>query len=83
VHTRQFSFDAILYLAKNANMDAKISQTDQELEEAIRLVLSGNKHSEELKRARERGDEFRRQMRAKYGPRNIAVELVQKARDGE
>ena len=64
-------------------MSAKLSETDLELEEAIRLVMSGKKDSEELKRARERGDEFRRQMRAKYGARSIAVDLIREIRDGE
>jgi hypothetical protein len=64
-------------------MIPKLAETDIELEEALRLVLTGPKDSEELRRAREQSDQFRREIRAKYGPRDIAVELVQKARDGE
>lgn len=64
-------------------MDTKLTETDEELEKALQLVFSGKKNSEELRLARARGDEFRRQIRAKYGPRNIAVPLIREIRDGE
>jgi hypothetical protein len=64
-------------------MDAKMLETDPEIDRALRLLISDNKDSEELQQARERGDEYRRQMRAKYGERNIAVELIREIRDEE
>lgn len=58
--------DATRGRAENVNIDPKLAGTDAELEEAVRLMMSGNKDSEELKRARERSDKFRDEMRAKY-----------------
>jgi len=64
-------------------MDVKLLEVDQEIERALQLALSGKKDSEELKLARQRGDELRKQMRAKYGARDIAVQLIREIRDGE
>jgi hypothetical protein len=64
-------------------MDAKLFKADQELEELLEAVSSGRKDSELLKRARERADEIRKEMGAKYGHRNIAVRLIREARDDE
>ncbi|HEY2412715.1 MAG TPA: hypothetical protein VGI40_10755 [Pirellulaceae bacterium] len=64
-------------------MTTKTFETDVEMEHALKLILSGKKNSEELRRAREKGDKFRHEMRAKYGPRSIAVELIREIRDGE
>jgi hypothetical protein len=64
-------------------MTTKAFETDLEMERALKLVLSGKKDSDELKRAREKGDKLRQEMRAKYGPRNIAVDLIREIRDGE
>jgi hypothetical protein len=64
-------------------MDVKLLETDPEIDRALERLLSGKRDSEELKQARERGDQFRRQMRAKYGPRNIAIELIREIRDDE
>ena len=67
----------------NRYMATKAFDTDMEMERALKLVLSGEKNSEELRRAREQGDKFRQEMRTKYGPRSIAVELIREIRDGE
>jgi hypothetical protein len=64
-------------------MDAKVAETDLELEEAIRIVLSGKKDSEDLKRLRAQADQICREMGAKYGHRKIAVDLIRAARDEE
>jgi hypothetical protein len=64
-------------------MDAKRLESDPDIERALQLVRSGKKNSEELKRARERGDELRKQMRAKYGARDVAVQLIREVRDAE
>jgi len=62
-------------------MEPKPDDIDRELEHVIQLVLAGKKDHPLVQRARERGDALRKEMRAKYGDRNIAVELVREARD--
>lgn len=68
-------------LAKNINMAAGFITIDKDLGEVIRLVTSKTKDSDALCRARERADKIREEMKAKYGTLNVAVELVQEARD--
>jgi hypothetical protein len=50
---------------------------DREMEQLAELVASGNKDSEALRLARQRGDAIRQEVKKKYGQRRIAVELVQ------
>ena len=64
-------------------MDPKPGDIDREIEEIIQLVTSGKTDAEALRLARERGDAIRKEMRAKYGDRNIAVELIREARDDD
>jgi hypothetical protein len=62
-------------------MESRPANIDLEFEEILKLVLAGKKDDELVKRARERGDELRKEMRAKYGHRNIAVKLIREARN--
>jgi len=56
---------------------------DREFQQLLELVLAGKKDHPLVQRAREKGDALRKQMRAKYGNRNIAVKLVREARNDE
>jgi hypothetical protein len=64
-------------------MDTKIEDADKVLEEYLELFCSGGEDDELRARARARADEIRKEMRAKYGHRSIAVQLVREARDEE
>jgi len=64
-------------------MDATLQEADKVLEEYFELMISGQKDVELLTRARERADQIHKEMAAKYGHRNIAVDLVGEARDDE
>ena len=70
-------------------MDAKLQQQfsqqvgDEVLEEYFELKMSGGKDDDLLARARARADEIHREMAAKYGHRNVAVELIRQARNEE
>jgi hypothetical protein len=59
------------------------TEFDQEFQQLLELVLAGKKDDPIVQRARERGDALRKEMRAKYGHRNVAVKLVREARDDE
>jgi hypothetical protein len=56
---------------------------DREFEQVLELVLAGKKDHPLVQRAREKGDALRKEMRAKYGDRNIAVKLIRETRDDE
>jgi hypothetical protein len=56
---------------------------DHEFQQRLELVLAGKKDDPRVLRAREKGDALRKEMRAKYGNRNIAVKLIREARDDE
>jgi hypothetical protein len=62
-------------------MAAGFLETDKDLSEVVRLVSSKTKDVEALRRARERADSVRDEMKKKYGKLNVAVELVKEARD--
>jgi hypothetical protein len=59
------------------------TEFDREFEQLLELVLAGKKDDPIIQRVREKGDALRKQMRARYGERNIAVQLVKEARDDE
>ena len=64
-------------------MDAKLQEKDADkvLEDYYDLKMSGGKDDELLARARARADQIRDEMAAKYGHRQIAVELIRQARN--
>ena len=64
-------------------MSTHIADADREIDEIVRLVSATSKDPAALQLARQRADAIRQEMRAKYGDRNIAVELVHEARDGQ
>jgi hypothetical protein len=64
-------------------MRPKPTDFDREFQQLLELVLAGKKDDPLVQRAREKGDALRKQMRAKYGDRNIAVELIREARDDD
>jgi len=64
-------------------MSPNPTEFDHEFQQLLELVLAGKKDDPLVQRARERGDALRKEMRAKYGHRNIAVKLVREARDDE
>jgi hypothetical protein len=59
------------------------TEFDREFQQLLDLVLAGKKDDPLVQRARDKGDALRKQMRAKYGDRNIAAQLVREARDDE
>lgn len=59
------------------------SHDDREFQQLLELVLAGKKNDPIVQRAWERGDALRKEMRAKYGARNIAVRLIHEARGGD
>jgi hypothetical protein len=67
----------------NFVMTPKPTDSDLEFEELVEHVLAGKNDSEVVRRARERGDALRKEMRKKYGHRKIAVKLIQEVRDDE
>lgn len=52
-----------------------------ELEEAVRYAMSGKRDPEVMRRACERMDRMREELRQTHGEMNIAVELIREARD--
>jgi hypothetical protein len=56
-----------------------------DMEEVCRLVAEGKRVTDPalLKRIRERSDEVRREMLARHGLTNIAVDLIREVRDEE
>lgn len=64
-------------------MAAGFDEIDNDLDDVIRLAAAKSKDAEALRRARERADDIRQEMKSKYGKLNIAVELVQEARDNK
>lgn len=62
-------------------MESRPTDIDHEMDQLLKLVLAGKKDDERVKRAREQGAALRKEMRAKYGHRNIAVSLIREARD--
>lgn len=64
-------------------MSAGFDEIDQDLNEVIRLASAKSKDPEALRRARERADSIREEMKAKYGKLNVAVELVNEARNSQ
>jgi hypothetical protein len=62
-------------------MAARTLETDKDIEEAIRIAAS--RDTEALKRVRAESDAFRKEMAKKYGNRDIAVQLIHDARNGE
>lgn len=64
-------------------MSTHVADSDREIDEIVRLVSSASKDPAALKLARQRADAIRQEMRAKYGDRDIAVDLVHEARDGQ
>jgi hypothetical protein len=56
---------------------------DELVAEAVRLITAKDKDPEALRQARARADQFRKEMDAKYGVRNIVLELLRETRDGE
>lgn len=63
--------------------DTILLEANPEIDKALRLILSGERNSEELKRARERGEEHPKKMRENYGAHNIAVQLICEIKGGE
>ena len=63
-------------------MSTHVADADREIDEIVRLVAAASKDPAALQLAKQRADAIRQEMRAKYGDRNIAVELVHEARDG-
>lgn len=59
------------------------NEADRVLEEYYDLKMAGGKDDDLLARARARADQIHKEMGAKYGQRNIAVELIRQARDEE
>lgn len=52
-----------------------------ELEEAIRRALSGVRDPEAMRKACERMDRAREELRKKHGELNIAVDLIRQGRE--
>jgi hypothetical protein len=65
------------------DMSTQTADLDREIDEIVRLVSATSKDPAALQLARQRADAIRQEMRVKYGDRNIAVELVHEARDGQ
>jgi hypothetical protein len=71
------------YVHENSLMRPNPTDFDREFQQLLELVLAGKKNDPLVLRAREKGDALRKQMRAKYGHRNIALKLIRDARDDE
>lgn len=56
---------------------------DPELQDAINRVILGVRDPEAMKKAAERMDRMREEMRQRVGEVNVAVELLRETRDGE
>jgi hypothetical protein len=54
-----------------------------QLEEAIRRAMSGVRDPEAMRKACERMDRSREELRKKHGEMNIAVDLIRQGRDEE
>ncbi|MBA3314991.1 MAG: hypothetical protein M3552_20040 [Planctomycetota bacterium] len=52
-----------------------------ELDEAIRRAMSGERDPEVMRKACERMDRMREELRRKYGEMNIAVDLIRAGRE--
>jgi hypothetical protein len=61
-------------------MNPESTEFDREFQQVLELILAGKRDHPIVQRGRDRGDELRRQMRTKYGARNIAVELIRESR---
>jgi hypothetical protein len=57
-------------------MTPELQESDQVLEEYLELLASGRKDDELLARSRDRADDIHKEMKAKYGHRSIAIELI-------
>ncbi len=60
-----------------------IVPVDPELQDAIDRAILGARDPEVMKKAAERMDRMREEMRQRVGEVNLAVELICETRDGE
>ncbi len=69
----------------NANVIENVNPVavDPDLQRLVELMVAGKSDPALLSRIRQAAEAARRDIQGKHGVRNIAVELVRKARDGE
>ena len=69
----------------NANVIENVNPVavDPDLQRLVELMVAGKSDPAPLSRIRQAAEAARRDIQGKHGVRNIAVELVRQARDGE